>query len=267
MKKEAITGHSGTEESFTSDLYAPTLSYREFNSLTDDEIRSAMNYIFQPINIGDITRVDEQHISVDIFIMPEHPGIVDTIDLTEDDMETHDFDLTDESVEWRQFLLSKGIHPLLKDNPFAMNTDYATTVFRSLDGTAKRELYILLRKEYVQEDVKSHMQDIEKPLTEERVANVVNAYVRDCTYDCNQSYWENLETLIRTEYDAQTSDIKNQLKDKKGDYDLSDVELTDEDIQTVLMYMAEHSFDMDMAVRSTLAGIEEMLAECEAERE
>lgn len=63
------------------------------------------------------------------------------------------------------------------------------------------------------------------------------------------------------------SDIKNQLKDKKGDYDLSDVELTDEDIQTVLMYMAEHSFDMDMAVRSTLAGIEEMLAECEAERE
>lgn len=86
MKKEAITGHSGTEESFTSDLYAPTLSYREFNSLTDDEIRSAMNYIFQPINIGDITRVDEQHISVDIFIMPEHPGIVDTIDLTEDDI-------------------------------------------------------------------------------------------------------------------------------------------------------------------------------------
>ena len=144
--------------------------------------------------------------------------------------------------------------------------DHAAAIFHSLDDATKRELYTLLRKEYVREDVRNHMLTIDKSLAGERVENVVNAYVCDCRYDCDRSYWDNLETLIDAEYDAQEADIKTRLEQKKGDYDLSDVELTDEDTQTVLMYLTEQGFDMDMAVNSTLSGMEEMLAERECER-
>lgn len=95
------------------------MQYREFLSLTDEEIKFILNDIFSPIDIGEIERVDNDLIRADIFIMPEYPGIADTIDLTPVDMDTHDFDLSgEETWKWTQFLLAKGIDERLKDNPY-----------------------------------------------------------------------------------------------------------------------------------------------------
>ena len=52
------------------------------------------------------------------------------------------------------------------------------------------------KKEYVREDVITQCKDRDHELTEEQITDVVDRYVDDCDYDCELSYWDNLEFLI-----------------------------------------------------------------------
>ena len=52
------------------------------------------------------------------------------------------------------------------------------------------------KKEYVREDVITQCKDRGYELTEEQITDVVDRYVDDCDYDCELSYWDNLECLI-----------------------------------------------------------------------
>ena len=70
--------------------------------------------------VNNIERDKESNqISCDIYIMEEYPEFGDTLDLSLNGIDTHDFGLTSkELLKWRQFLLAKGCDYRLKDNPY-----------------------------------------------------------------------------------------------------------------------------------------------------
>lgn len=106
------------------------MKYRDFLTLTDEEIRFIVQEIFDPVKIDNIQR-DAECREI-------------TCDITTDgwsDGETESFEMTDEltlcepsanycgiyidfSIDkaerklWRQFCIAKGCHPDFKDNPF-----------------------------------------------------------------------------------------------------------------------------------------------------
>lgn len=97
------------------------IKYREFLDLTDEEIEFVINDIFPYTKqINNIERDKKwNRISCDIYIMEEYPEYADTLDLSLNTIETHDFILTDEELlKWKQFLLAKGCDYRLKDNPY-----------------------------------------------------------------------------------------------------------------------------------------------------
>ena len=102
------------------------MEYRDFMSLTDDEIIFIITDIFPYTKkVDNIVRDQKsQYISCDIYIMDEYPEYADTLDLTvprgyDQGIATHDFSLTDEELwKWKQYLLAKGCDQRLKDNPY-----------------------------------------------------------------------------------------------------------------------------------------------------
>lgn len=102
------------------------LVYRDFLELTDDDIRFIVNKIFNSDGIGDISRskkfreitccvvmtwkVDDENIS--------YEDIEDELIFKENGIQG-DFSITKaDELEWRKYLMAKGCHFLLRDNPY-----------------------------------------------------------------------------------------------------------------------------------------------------
>ena len=96
--------------------------YRDFLSLTDEEIAFIIKDIFDTPRVDNIERDEKwDRISCDIYIMEEYPHIADTLNLFPNEITTGDFELTDkEQLKWQQYLLAKGCDYRLKDNPYMM---------------------------------------------------------------------------------------------------------------------------------------------------
>ena len=60
----------------------------------------------------------------------------------------------------------------------------------------KDQLYRKLWLSYVMEDIQSHAEDIDAELTEDQIARAADIYVYHGKYDCNITYWDNIENLI-----------------------------------------------------------------------
>lgn len=69
-------------------------------------------------------------------------------------------------------------------------------IVSKLDPKKSDAVYRLLWAAHVAEDVKSHAEDMDICLETGEVEIVVNRYVYDGDYDCNLSYWDNIEALI-----------------------------------------------------------------------
>lgn len=69
----------------------------------------------------------------------------------------------------------------------------------SLDSAEKAELLYYLQLDNTKEDILSRMPD-DTLLTAEEITKIVDVvadkYLLDLEYDCNCSYWENLDNLI-----------------------------------------------------------------------
>lgn len=77
-----------------------------------------------------------------------------------------------------------------------------TAVLAEWSETEKNVAYRQLWLSHVVEDMLSHMEDyLEKnqTLTDDEVLHAARKYVYDGRYDCNLSYWQNLENLIDEE--------------------------------------------------------------------
>lgn len=75
-------------------------------------------------------------------------------------------------------------------------------LFVEMSDVQKDEIFRMVWASHVEEDVKSAMKDYHGHLPEDEndkqsiVEDVVNAYVYNGKYDCNLSYWENINNLI-----------------------------------------------------------------------
>ena len=100
------------------------LRYRDFSSLTDDEIKFICKEILSMKDVGDIERDDEE-IEVDVvdgYIEGATGDIFDIDDyvtLTPTKIKTYNFSLTkQESEDYQRYLFSLGMDWRLKDNKF-----------------------------------------------------------------------------------------------------------------------------------------------------
>lgn len=78
----------------------------------------------------------------------------------------------------------------------------ASELIALLTDAQKDELYRMLWSDHVREDVEAAMEDYSGSLPDNEnerealVESVVNAYVYDGRYDCNLSYWDNINNLL-----------------------------------------------------------------------
>lgn len=101
------------------------LKYREFLSLTDEEVKSILTDIFNPVKIENIQRdktVNE--ITATITTGGWDDGITHDFEV-EDDITMTAFNIyapflvsDDDTLLYRQFLLAKGCDERLKNNPY-----------------------------------------------------------------------------------------------------------------------------------------------------
>lgn len=104
------------------------MKYREFLSLTDEEIKFILMDLFKPVKIENIQR--DKHFNEITLDMTtdgwqteetKNFEITDTVVLTTTYI-NGDFSIEDaDIIKWRQFLLAKGVDALLKDNPYLEN--------------------------------------------------------------------------------------------------------------------------------------------------
>ena len=85
---------------------------------------------------------------------------------------------------------------------FVKNIDAEELISRMSDSQ-KDSVYRLLWAEHVKEDVLSRLEeredDIPENFVKEFVEDVVTQYVYEGKYDCNLSYWDNIDNLIENE--------------------------------------------------------------------
>lgn len=102
------------------------MEYRDFMSLTDEEIIFIVTDIFKPVKIENIVRNKEwNEINCDITTTwglgtKEDPyeDIVDELTLKENGMEINFSMNSNDRLKWKQYLLARGCNKLLKDNPY-----------------------------------------------------------------------------------------------------------------------------------------------------
>lgn len=78
----------------------------------------------------------------------------------------------------------------------------SSEIFVALSETQKDEIYRMLWSDHVYEDVKARLSEnpdlaLDEEEEEALCEDVVNAYVYNGDYDCNLSYWDNIDNLIR----------------------------------------------------------------------
>lgn len=101
------------------------MKYRSFLSLTDDEIIFAMEDIFHCTEIYHILRYKKNNeIHVKAAIPFQDDTIRETVILEEDKLQAPWIDSWEEEKRWEQFLLAKGCHSLLEDNPYLEQSYY-----------------------------------------------------------------------------------------------------------------------------------------------
>lgn len=76
-------------------------------------------------------------------------------------------------------------------------TDKAMAVLSALDPIVATEVYTLQRMQRVAADVSARAEEQDVNLTQSEVDTISAKYVRECRYDCNLSYWDNLDVLIK----------------------------------------------------------------------
>lgn len=107
--------------------------YREFISLTEEEIKFILTELFSPIKIENIF-IDKEMDEINADIITEWITIdddgneveaeyEDAVTLTSNNIHI-DFSLNNNDLlKYKQWLLSKGIYNLLKNNPYLKRTD------------------------------------------------------------------------------------------------------------------------------------------------
>lgn len=67
----------------------------------------------------------------------------------------------------------------------------------SLSAVEQDQIYRYLWHQRVMEDVESHAVDLDVTLSEDDISVAAEYFVYNGDYDCNETYWDNIEGVIR----------------------------------------------------------------------
>lgn len=83
---------------------------------------------------------------------------------------------------------------------FIINKDIkemtAKEIVSELTTKKKDEVYRIIWKEYIKEDIILQAEELGVKLNNDVVDIIANSYVYEGDYDCNLTYWDNIENLI-----------------------------------------------------------------------
>jgi hypothetical protein len=74
----------------------------------------------------------------------------------------------------------------------------AIATVKNMSSEQKDAIYRYLWTQHVYEDVENRAEETETALSEEQIDEVVEEYVYYGNYDCNLSYWDNIDNLIES---------------------------------------------------------------------
>ena len=77
-----------------------------------------------------------------------------------------------------------------------MQNETITKLLNTLTESEKDQIYRALWITRVKEDIRSHGEDTDQALTEDDIDIIADRYVYQGNYDCNLSYWDNIQALI-----------------------------------------------------------------------
>lgn len=81
-----------------------------------------------------------------------------------------------------------------------IDCSYEVTVssdkINALSPDEKDQVYRQVKAKYLKEDIVSRSEEIGKELSEEEIDSITDLYVNHGKYDCNISYWDNIDNLI-----------------------------------------------------------------------
>lgn len=77
-----------------------------------------------------------------------------------------------------------------------MQNETITKLLNTLTESEKDQIYRALWITHVKEDIRSHGEDTDQALTEDDIDIIADRYVYQGDYDCNLSYWDNIQALI-----------------------------------------------------------------------
>lgn len=102
--------------------------------------------------------------------------------------------LGEDGEKWR-YVFKNG-HCTIVEPKIVWNEDEAID---QLSNQAKERIYRMVEATYVEIDVRTQLENRELTLTEEQIGAIVDRYVENGDYDCNLSYWANIDNLIDDE--------------------------------------------------------------------
>ena len=76
------------------------------------------------------------------------------------------------------------------------DSDVSESKINELSAIEKDKIYRMVWAEHVTDDILSHAEDIGVEISEEDAEILAESYVCDGEYDCNLSYWDNIENLM-----------------------------------------------------------------------
>ena len=96
----------------------------------------------------------------------------------------------------------------------------SSELFTEMTERQKDEIYRMVWYWHVADDVEQYLNGtLDEEETEFIVEDVANAFVYDGDYDCNKSYWDNIDTLIRERSKEYVlSNLWRSISNGKGDW-------------------------------------------------
>ena len=181
-----ISDGSVTEEliaTLDNDLYQEVLAIKAKTIIPENRCMELLNQIINHVSIANNTS-DTIHQLVDMgftvkeltqyFFFPED-------DIPEDLIDEDDIENTTSNVN---------------NNTNSDLTGKALEFAESANSTDMDMIYRKVRYQYVVSDIENRLEENEDELTDKQIAYAAHRYVYDGKYDCNLSYWDNIDNCI-----------------------------------------------------------------------
>ena len=102
----------------------------------------------------------------------------------------------DRAIDMDSYPEIEHIEGVKVENSEEIENEELINMIDSLDFSQRDTIYKHLWTEYVEEDVRTRAEERKIKLSEDQIGYVADRYVYDGDYDCDLSYWDNIDNLI-----------------------------------------------------------------------